>query len=191
MRNKFKVFTIFVGCLLFRLIPLRAPNVEPIMASIMPLGRKYGAFLGFLFGFLSIFLYDAVTHFGSWTWTAAITYGLIGAAASLYFNKFKYSSEKGGAGAFDFAVFAFFATIVFDFITGILFAPMFGQTMWSAFILQIPFTALHLAGNVGFALTLSPIINKWLATSGFFSVVMLQKVGPSQEVQPSAATMVN
>jgi len=163
MKNKFKIFIIFIGCLLFRLIPLRAPNVEPIMASIMPLGRKYGAFIGFAFGFLSILLYDVMTHFGTWTWITAITYGVIGALSSFYFKKFKSS-------AFNFAVFAFFATIVFDLVTGVLFAPMFGQTFWSAFILQIPFTALHLAGNIGFALTLSPIINKWLTSEQFFAL---------------------
>jgi len=162
-RNKFKIFIIFIGCLLFRLIPLRAPNIEPIMASVMPIGRKYGAIFGFAFGFLSIFLYDLMTHFGAWTWTASITYGLVGMFSFLYFEKFKSS-------VFNFAVFAFFATIIFDLITGVLFAPMFGQTMWSALILQIPFTALHLAGNIGFAVTLSPLINKWLASSEFFSL---------------------
>jgi vacuolar-type H+-ATPase subunit I/STV1 len=93
---------------------------------------------------------------------AGITYGVIGALSSLYFKKFKSST-------FNFAVFAFFATIVFDLITGVLFAPMFGQTMLNALILQIPFTALHLAGNIGFALTLSPLINKWLASEQFFT----------------------
>jgi uncharacterized membrane protein len=168
MKDKLKIFTIFVGCLLFRLLPLRAPNVEPIMASIMPLGRKYGAFIGFLFGFLGIFIYDSLTHFGSWTWTVGIAYGVIGAISSIYFNKFKSS-------AFNFAVFAFFATIVFDFVTGVLFAPMFGQTILNAFMLQIPFTALHLAGNIGFALTLSPLINKWVTSPQFFALKFSKK----------------
>ena len=162
MKEKLKIFTIFAGCLLFRLIPLRAPNIEPIMASIMPLGRRFGALLGFLFGFLSIVIYDALTHFGSWTWTAGITYGIIGVASYFYF-------KGGNVRAFDFALFAFFATITFDFITGVLFAPMFGQSLWNAFILQIPFTILHLAGNIGFAITLSPIIDKWLASKEFFA----------------------
>ena len=156
MKNKIKIFIVFAGCFLFRLIPLRAPNVEPIMASVMPLGRKYGALIAFLFGFLSMLLYDFVTHFGFWTWTTSITYGLIGVAATFYFKKFK-------ASGMNFVVFAFFATIVFDVITGVLFAPMFGQTMLNAFILQIPFTILHLAGNIGFALTLSPILNRWIS----------------------------
>lgn len=160
MRSKIKILIVFAGCFLFRLIPLRAPNVEPIMASVMPIGRKYGALLAFLFGFLSMFLYDAVTHFGSWTWVGAITYGAIGAVSALYFQKAKTS-------AFNFAKFAFFATIFFDLITGVIF-HFPGQTMFNAFILQIPFTALHLAGNIGFALTLSPIINKWLVSEQVF-----------------------
>lgn len=168
MLNKFKIFTVFIGCLLFRLLPLRAPNVEPIMASIMPLGRKFGALTGFLFGFLSIIIYDLFTHFGAWTWTVSITYGLVGIASFFYFKRFKSS-------AFNFAVFAFFATIIFDLITGVLFAPMFGQTMLNALVMQIPFTALHLAGNIGFALTLSPLINKWLASEQFFAL----KTSPS------------
>jgi uncharacterized membrane protein len=164
MKAKFKILLVFLGCLLFRLLPLRAPNVEPIMASIMPLGRKYGAMTGFLFGFLSIILYDAVTHFGSWTWIAGITYGLIGAVSAWYFSK--VHPEKGGAKSsiLNFAVFAFLATIVFDFVTGVLFAPIFHESMMTALVLQIPFTLLHLAGNIGFAVTLSPILNKWLAS---------------------------
>lgn len=163
MANKLKFFIVFIGCLLFRLIPLRAPNIEPIMASVMPLGRKYGALWGFLFGFLSIMIYDLLTYFGAWTWIVGITYGIIGAISSIYFKKFKSS-------AFNFAVFAFFATIAFDLITGVLFAPMFGQTIWNALVLQIPFTALHLAGNIGFAITLSPLINKWLVSEQFFAL---------------------
>jgi uncharacterized membrane protein len=164
MKSKIKVLIIFIGCFLFRLIPLRAPNLEPIMASVMPISRRYGAFFAFSFSFLSIFLYDLITHFGAWTWIVGITYGLIGVASFVYFKKFKSS-------AFNFALFAFFATIVFDVITGVLFAPMFGQSMANAFIMQIPFTALHLAGNVGFALTLSPILNKWITSEKFSSLV--------------------
>ncbi len=168
MKNKLKILTVFVGCLLFRFIPFRAPNVEPIMASIMPIGRKYGALLGFSFGFLSIFLYDPITHFGSWTWIAGITYGLIGAVSTFYFSKIKSSP-------LNFAMFAVFATITFDLITGVIFAPIFGETMFTALVLQIPFTLLHLAGNVGFALTLSPVINRWLMAEKVFSLKPLTR----------------
>jgi len=173
MQKKFKIFTIFVGCLLLRLIPLRAPNVEPIMASIMPLGRKFGASAAFLFGFLSIFIYDLLTHFGSWTWIAGITYGVIGAVASVYFQKYKTSRAN-------FVLFTILATIAFDFITGVLFAPVFGQNIINALILQIPFTILHLVGNIGFALTLSPVINRWfLAEQKFVPHFSLRELLPN------------
>ncbi len=164
MQSKLKILTIFAGCLLFRLLPLRAPNVEPILASIMPVSKKYGAVFSFAFGFLSIFLYDLLTSYGSWTWTVGIAYGLVGVASFMYFK----NKEKNSI--WNFIKFAFFATTIFDLITGVLLAPFFGQTILSAFILQIPFTALHLAGNIGFALTLSPLINKWLTSKEFFSL---------------------
>jgi hypothetical protein len=176
MKNKFKIFVVFVGCLLFRLIPLRAPNIEPLMASIMPITRKCGAFMGFAFGFLSIFLYDALTHFGAWTWTAGITYGFVGVASFFYFKKSQSS-------ILNFAVFAFFTTVVYDLITGVLFAPMFGQTILNALVMQIPFTALHLAGNIGFAVTLSPLIDKWLASNEFFSL-RRRRDSNSRELSP-------
>lgn len=161
MQNKFKILTIFVGCLLLRLMPFRAPNVEPIMASIMPLGRQFGPVAGFSFGLVSVIVYDSLTHFGPWTFITGIVYGLIGLVSFYYFRKFKTS-------IFNFAFFAFFATIFFDLTTGVLFAPFFGQNIYSAFLMQIPFTILHLAGNIGFALTLSPLINKWLLSEKFF-----------------------
>jgi len=178
MKSKIKVLIIFVGCLLFRLIPLRAPNVEPIMASVMPISRKYGAFAGFLFSSLSIFLYDLVTHFGPWTWIAALTYGSIGAISFFYFKKFK-------ASVLNFAIYAFFATIVFDLITGVLFAPIFGQSILNALVLQIPFTLLHLAGNIGFAVTLSPILNKWILSEKMFLLkknVSITPIGNSVKI---------
>ena len=158
LQNKIKILIIFLGCFLLRLIPFRAPNIEPIMASMMPISKKYGYVAAFFFSFLSIFLYDTITHFGPWTWIAGITYGLIGISSVFYFKKFKSSISN-------FAIFAFFATIVFDLITGVIFAPIFHESMFTALVLQIPFTILHLAGNIGFALTLSPILNKWLSKS--------------------------
>lgn len=111
--------------------------------------------VGFAFGFFSVIFYDLLTNFGIWTWIVAITYGLIGALSYFYFKKYQASRKN-------FVFFAFSATIVFDLITGVLFAPIFGETILNAFVLQIPFTVLHLAGNIGFAFFLSPILNKWL-----------------------------
>jgi uncharacterized membrane protein len=176
--KKVKFFIIFIGCMLFRLIPLRAPNLEPIMASVMPMSRKYGLFFSFIFSFLSIFLYDLMTNFGSWTWIVSITYGLVGVGSYFYFNKFKNS-------ILNFVIFSFFATIIFDLITGVFVAPFFGQNIINAFMLQIPFTLLHLAGNIGFAVTLSPIISRWVYSEKMFLLknnASITSVGSSVKV---------
>lgn len=164
MKSKFKILIVFVGCILFRLIPLRAPNLEPIMASVMPISRKYGAIVAFFFASLSMVLYDIITGYvGLWTWTTSITYGIIGALSFFYFTKFKAKTTN-------FVIFAIIGTIFFDLVTGVLFAPFFGQSILNAIIMQIPFTMLHLAGNIGLALTLTPILNKWFSVEELFSV---------------------
>ena len=59
-KNNFKFSPkFFIGlflCLLVRLIPFRAPNIEPILATTMPISRAYGAVAGFSFAALSILL---------------------------------------------------------------------------------------------------------------------------------------
>ena len=167
-----KIFIVFFGCMLFRLLPLRAPNIEPIMASIMPLGRQYGTLFTFLFAVGSIVLYDLLTSFGSWTFTVALAYGLVALLSSWYFKNREGSIKN-------FAIFAFFATILFDLFTGVLIAPLLGKSIYTAFMLQIPFTALHLAGNIGFAITLSPLLEKWLATSSVTSIVPQKSLASS------------
>lgn len=142
------------------------------MASIMPLAKKYGSLVAFAFGSLSMVVYDILTaKVGFWTLTTAISYGIIGVASYWYFRKYKTS-------AFNFVTFAFFDTIFFDFVTGVMFALLFGQTIFNAFVLQIPFTLLHLAGNLGFAITLSPVLSRWIskeATKLFSIKVFLGK----------------
>lgn len=142
--------------LLVRLLPFRAPNLEPVMAMVMPLSRRYGSVYAFLFGFLSIALYDSVTAgLGVWTLIAGLSYGLVGIGATLYFNN--------RTGWKNYAKYAFVATIAFDVATGLTMGPIFfGQPFMAAVIGQIPFTAIHLLSNVSFAIVLSPMIERWV-----------------------------
>jgi hypothetical protein len=48
--------------------------------------------------------------------------------------------------------------------------------MSTALVLQIPFTALHLASNIGFAFFLSPILARWLSTEKIFLPKKLSKM---------------
>lgn len=142
----------------FFLLPVRAPNVEPLLATLMPVGRHASIIVSVLFAMSSILAYDAVTAgWGSWTWAAAGTYGLIAVAAHLYFRALP-------ATRIHFVGFGVAATLAYDAITGLAMGPLvFGQPFALALAGQIPFTMLHLAGTILFALTVSPLLDRALA----------------------------
>ena len=152
-----KFFLALILCLLVRLIPLRAPNIEPILATTMPLSKAYGVFFGFSFPVLSILLYDMITHtLGVQTLFTVFAYGVLGIWSSRYFK-----NKKGTS--FDYVGFAVIGTIFFDAVTGLTVGPLFfHQTFLASLLGQIPFTALHLVGNVIFAYVLSPGIYNFL-----------------------------
>jgi uncharacterized membrane protein YuzA (DUF378 family) len=156
-KNYFKFFITLILCLLVRLVPFRAPNVEPIMAVLMPIGRAYGAFMGFSFAVLSILIYDFATHtIGMQTIFTVLAYGLIGLASAYYFT-----NRKGNT--MDYVRFAIYGTLFFDALTGLTVGPIFfHQSFIGSLIGQIPFTVLHLLGNVVFAFVLSPGIYNFL-----------------------------
>ena len=156
MKNWIKYTIAFLVALVVRLIPFRAPNVEPLMTFIMPIGKRYNIFISFLFGFLSVFIYDAITSgWGIWTLITGLAYGFVGAGAYVFF--------KNRSGWKNYALYAFFATIVYDALTGLTIGPIFfHQSFMVSLVGQIPFTILHLIGNVSFAIVLSPVIERWV-----------------------------
>ncbi len=145
--------TSIVLCLLFRLIPFRAPNVEPILSAQMPFSKSYGKLVGFIFGFLSILIFDIATGtLGLWTLVTASSYGIVGVLSASFFNK-RSASRK------NFVIFAILGTIFYDVFTGLTVGPLlFHQSFAIAFVGQIPFTILHLLGNITFAFFVSPFI---------------------------------
>lgn len=154
-KNWIKYIIVFLSVLLVRLIPFRTPNVEPLMAVIMPFGKVYGSLIAFIFGVLSIVIYDSFTSgLGIWTFITAMAYGLVGVGAQAYF--------KNRSGWKSYASFAVIATILYDAITGFTIGPLFfHQSFLVSLVGQIPFTLLHLLGNVSFAVILSPVIEMW------------------------------
>lgn len=154
---------------IFRLIPFRPPNVEPVMATLMPFSKKYGAIVGFAFAFLSIFLFDLVTSgIGMWTWITACAYGALGLWAYYYLR-----NKKGTAK--DFVTFSIFGTLIYDAITGLSIGPLlFGQSFMEALIGQVPFTVWHLAGNIAFAAIISPAFYRWIVQSEKLELAFLK-----------------
>ena len=156
-KNWLKYIVTFFSIILFRLIPWRAPNVEPIMAVIMPLSKTYGAIMAFVFGASSMVLFDLITSgIGIWTFFTALCYGLIGLCAYWFLRK-----KEGWK---SYTTYAIISTLGFDIVTGILVGPIFYNQSWmSAIVGQIPFTLYHLMGNIAFALLLSPVFEWWFA----------------------------
>lgn len=153
-KSNWFVYTVgFLVCFLVRLTPFRAPNIEPILSAQMPFSRAYGAMAGFFFGFASIVLFDLVTnHVGIWTVVTAFAYGFLGVGATLYFK------NKGNS-AKSYVSFAIVATLAYDAITGLTVGPLFFHQSFSVALAgQIPFTILHLVGNISFAYFISPAL---------------------------------
>lgn len=155
-KNWIKYIILFIGGFFVRLVPFRAPNVEPIMAIIMPISKTYGRFMSFIFGFLSIVIFDLFTSgIGIWTLVTALCYGFLGLGASYFF--------VNRSGWKNYAIYAIVATILYDAITGLTIGPLFfHQSFMVSLVGQIPFTVLHLLGNVSFAIVLSPVIDVWI-----------------------------
>ena len=157
---------------LFRLIPFRPPNFEPMMATVMPFSKRYGPVGSFLFGFLGIVLYDAITSgWGNWTWVTAISYGLVGLFAHYFF-------AHRDASVRNFLSFGIPATLLYDGVT-MWIGPIFNhQPVMLAITGQIPFTLMHLLGTVVFSVILSPVLYRWVIQNEAFefSILEIKKV---------------
>lgn len=154
---------------LFRFIPFRPPNVEPMLATLMPFSKRYGVVGSFLFGFLGIVLFDAVTSgWGVWTLVTALAYGALGPASYLFFK-----NREASIG--NFLRFGIIGTIAYDAATGLTIGPLFmGQPFLVALTGQIPFTLLHLAGTAVFATFLSPALYRWVVQNEVFEISFLK-----------------
>jgi hypothetical protein len=159
-KNWLKYVLGIVICVLIRLIPFRPPNFEPILATQMPFSRAYGMIGGFIFAFVNIVIFDIITgKVGVWTIITAVSYSMLGIWAGAYFNNKKPSAMR-------YVKFAIIGTIVYDAVTGLSFGPLFyNQPFMEALTGQIPFTILHLIGNITLSLTLSPLIYKFVVTN--------------------------
>lgn len=156
LRLGIRVVVLFAVSFLFRLLPFRPPNVELILAGQMPVAKQLGPLAGFFFGGLSIFLFDFFTGMlGPWTFITSLAYGVLGIGAAWYFR------DRNGKR--HFVYFAVMGTLLYDALTGLTVGPIFFQQPFIAAVLgQIPFTMMHLLGNVSFAALLSPLVERWI-----------------------------
>jgi uncharacterized membrane protein len=147
----------FAAVFIVRLLPFRPANFEPMLATMMPFATRFGYASSFLFGFLGITLFDALTSgIGIWTLITAAAYGALGVAAHLYFKNRKATTKN-------FLVFGVVGTIAYDLMTGLTIGPIFfEQPFMVAALGQISFTLMHVLGTVVFTLALSPALYRWV-----------------------------
>ena len=155
----------FVAVFLVRLLPFRPANFEPMLATMMPFSTRFGWMTSFLFGFLSITLFDAVTSgIGMWTLVTAAAYGALGIGAHVYFASRKATTKH-------FLTFGIVGTILYDIVTGLTVGPLFfSQPLMVAVVGQIPFTLMHVLGTVVFTLALSPALYRWVVRNDALEV---------------------
>lgn len=130
-------------CEVFRCMPGRFANVEPIMALLMPASRIYGKIGGLIFGSGAIVLYDVITwSWGWWTVIDATAYGMVGVLFSIVLQNGHLSLGR-------YLQCAVVGVLFYDGVTGLVCGPLcFGQSLQDAFVGQIPFTIMHLCGVI-------------------------------------------
>jgi uncharacterized membrane protein len=136
-----------------------------MLATIMPFSKRYGLLGSFLFGFLGIILFDAVTSgWGIWTAVTAVAYGMLGAGSCLFFKNREATVKN-------FLSFGVVGTLFYDAVTGLTIGPIFqGQPFMVALTGQIPFTLMHLLGTIVFATLLSPALYRWVVANNSLEV---------------------
>lgn len=152
-----KLIVGWTAVFLIRLLPFRPANFEPMLATMMPFATRFGFFASFLFGFLGITLFDAVTSgIGVWTLVTAAAYGALGIGAHVYFRNREANTRN-------FLTFGIAGTVLYDIFTGLTTGPLFfHQPFMVALVGQIPFTLMHVLGTVVFTLALSPVLYRWV-----------------------------
>ncbi len=140
------------GCLSMRFIFnafLMVPNIEPLYACSVLVGWKHTYVHTFLFSVLSITIFDFLTaRIGSWTIVTGILYGLLG-AATVKFSQHNKKISTENSRLLNLLGFTIIGTLMYDFLTGCVFGPlMFNQPFLEAVVGQIPFSVLHILGNL-------------------------------------------
>jgi len=109
------------------------PNVEPIMATMMPFSKKWGWISGFVFVVLAMVTFDIITRTLSvWSLLTIGMYALIAVGAGFYFKNKKSS-------VLNYVGFSIVGTLLYDAVTGIGYGVfLFKQSLVTTLMAQIP-----------------------------------------------------
>gem|GEM_PF-2616527 len=151
-------FKYFVGALAanaYRLLRI-FPNSDPIMGFVIPAAKNEKWWKGPLFAFATMFSFDFFTSgIGTWTYVTSATYALIALAFHFHFRAARQKSSLRL-----FLSNGILGVLAFDLITGpMMSAALFGQSFRLTFIMQIPFTVMHLVSAAFSTIIISPFLD--------------------------------
>lgn len=158
------LFIQITGCLLLRLLfhfILHIPNIEPLFACGVLVGQKQSYSYAFLFGAINVLLFDLLTvGFGPWTVVTGFLYALLGSAAVKFWRQNEMVAQEKNR-TLNSLKFTIAGTLIFDFFSGCLLGPlMFKQNFMEAIIGQVPFSILHVLGNVVLVMSIEAFLQK-------------------------------
>jgi uncharacterized membrane protein len=129
-------------------------------------GFCFGPLAGALIGIISWVVYGVLNPYGFMlqVWVATIVsesiYGLFGGFLGKSLASTNFSNNHLTLSIL-FGTVAFFLTLIYDLITTVVYAPMFGVPFLIAIIVGIPFTVLHEFSNaIIFSVCSVPIITR-------------------------------
>jgi hypothetical protein len=142
------------------------PNVKAMDFLVFVGGFCFGPLAGALIGITSWVVYGALNPYGfilqvwlATTFSEAM-YGLIGGILGKSFASINFKTNHLGLSVI-FGTAAFILTLIYDLITTIVYAPMFGVPILVAIIVGIPFTVIHEFSNaLIFGVSSVPIITR-------------------------------
>jgi energy-coupling factor transport system substrate-specific component len=165
--SKVSIITILVAlCIATNYALAGVPNVKAMDFLVFVGGFCFGPLAGALIGIISWVVYGVLNPYGFvlQVWLATIfsesIYGLFGGFLGKSFASTNFSNHHLTLSIL-FGTVAFILTLIYDLITTVVYAPMFGVPILIAIIVGIPFTVLHEFSNaIIFGVSSVPIITR-------------------------------
>jgi hypothetical protein len=157
-----KIVKLIISILIANLVRLFRfiPNNDPIMAMMLPYSKQKSKLKAFIFPFVTMVTFDILTNsVGVWTIVTSLTYGGLGLMFTYIYKKLQENDTKIGLKVYLGS--GVVGVLIFDFITGVIMAPlMFGMSFEIALLGQIPFTLLHLTTVSGYVIIITPLLDR-------------------------------
>jgi LytS/YehU family sensor histidine kinase len=165
--TKVSIITILVAlCIATNYALASMPNVKAMDFLVFVGGFCFGPLVGAFIGIISWVVYGALNPYGFvlQVWVATIfseaIYGLIGGILGRSFASIDFNNNHLSLSVV-FGTVAFILTLIYDLITTVVYAPMFGVPILIAIIVGIPFMVLHEFSNaIIFSVSSVPIISR-------------------------------